>query len=669
MLAAIIIVVIAVVVSVVTYGAASGAMSAWAAGALAGAASAAATQVAGSVMGVSSFSWKAIAAGAITGALTAGIASEFGSVGDAVKAGTAAGYVKAAGLALADAGAGYAGQKIAGMDVTFSWKNIAISAVSSVVGAKLAPKIESELHVTSNFGKALTESTVAGMVSAELRHAINHEDIDYVGIAADAFGNALGNAAGMRLVDEYIAPGKAEAAERRKQGTVFATTNPFATAQVDAAVPQPSPFGTFNDPFGAGASFFDANPQDAAWNAFLARAEGANAPTFDIKVDKSRQNYYDLYHDAGYTNPYARQLDTIVVTPNEEYNRWYASVQAWAKQVHQAPPPLKGGWDALSRYVQTNTAKYAPAYNAYVARARQGDTVSLGVARRAPTDAEFNDWMAGQTGKVFGRFTEASVMLGGLPAAATLSPVVGAGLAGWSVGSGASDIADGHYIRGTLEIVGGLAGLGVAASEIGSASSLAESVWMPLGPNGMAGERAELQQLMSDPALTFRPQGVSEAEAMQYLRSPDGKNLYSGIWASNPNLSPEEVLSFALQDLKAGSELPTLEVRSSGLVKLVPEGEEVSDYSPFFTTEAEVQRALASDRSIADYFGLPISREAPTYSLFGIEPLQPAGVFSSPIARTEELGGLQTRAAGAIQYIVPNRTLWSDPVFLRLISK
>src|SRR5690606_26509412 len=79
--------VVAVVVSVVTYGAASSVMAAWQAGALAGAASSAAGQVVGNMAGVvDGFSFKDIALGAVTGAISAGVSSSLTGGKEGLKA-------------------------------------------------------------------------------------------------------------------------------------------------------------------------------------------------------------------------------------------------------------------------------------------------------------------------------------------------------------------------------------------------------------------------------------------------------------------------------------------------------------------------------------------------------------------------------------------------------
>jgi LysM repeat protein len=160
---------------------------------------------------------------------------------------------------------------------------------------------------------------------------------------------------------------------------------------------------------------------------------------------------------------------------------------------------------------------------------------------------------------------------------------------------------------------------------------------------------------------TFEAQGLDAAAARSYLLGTEGKNLTSALWAADPAASARAIQLRAVDMLATGAELPTQQILSSPLVKIVPEGQSVSSYSPFFTTQSEVARITASGQTMADALGLPLSSEAPQYSLFEIKPLQPAGVFQSTVAPTTELGGLIGRTGGAQQYVVPNRALWSEP--------
>jgi LysM repeat protein len=198
----VIMVVVAVVVSVVTYGQATPYFSSvfsstiaagMATGATVGAAASLASNAVGSAMGVTSFSWANVAAGAATGAITGGLAGRFGSIAEALGSNS---YGQATGLALANAGGNYAGQKLMGTDAGFSWRSIAASAVGSLVSAKVTPGLVDKMRIQDKFGYDFASGMTGGMVSAGVRSSFGQtlHQSDYMTVVADAFGNALGNA-------------------------------------------------------------------------------------------------------------------------------------------------------------------------------------------------------------------------------------------------------------------------------------------------------------------------------------------------------------------------------------------------------------------------------------------------------------------------------------------
>lgn len=111
--------------------------------------------------------------------------------------------------------------------------------------------------------------------------------------------------------------------------------------------------------------------------------------------------------------------------------------------------------------------------------------------------------------------------------------------------------------------------------------------------------------------------------------------------------------------LASGSTIPEVKIINSPLVKIVPLGQETSKYSPFFTTADELHNATQSSRTLADSFGLPLTSEAPKYSIFEMTPLNTTEVFVSKVAPTSEFGGSIGGGGGALQYLTPNRNEWS----------
>lgn len=100
----------------------------------------------------------------------------------------------------------------------------------------------------------------------------------------------------------------------------------------------------------------------------------------------------------------------------------------------------------------------------------------------------------------------------------------------------------------------------------------------------------------------------------------------------------------------------------------MPHGQNVSPYSPYFTTSAQSQLASGRCACLADCFGLPLKSEAPLYDVYQIMPKGTVNVFVSQVAPTQELGGLVRRKGGAQQYLLPNRNLWSAPVLIGTIK-
>lgn len=154
---------------------------------------------------------------------------------------------------------------------------------------------------------------------------------------------------------------------------------------------------------------------------------------------------------------------------------------------------------------------------------------------------------------------------------------------------------------------------------------------------------------------TFEPQGVSRAQALEYLGTPDGSRYLQHLRTADATASEEEILRRALQQVRSGVDLPRLQTIDEPLVKLVARGQPLSPHSAFLTFEREIGRTFESGGTIADRFGLPIASEAPVYDAYVIRPKGSAEVFISRVAPTQELGGVVRRGGQAIQVLVPNR--------------
>jgi hypothetical protein len=216
--AIILMIVVMVVITICTAGAAAPAAagtfsSVWGAGAavlggaggLAGAGAAAlgafvgsvAGQAVGSLMGVTSFSWRSAFAAGATSFATAGIgglaqAGKLGSFLQATK------WARVATTAVAGNLAGYAANKIAGGNQAFSWKSVAASAVTAALSSKLTDSLRLGAAAGDSasrlFMKDMTSNAIQGVVGLHVRRQFGFDDdVDYGMIALDSFGNALAN--------------------------------------------------------------------------------------------------------------------------------------------------------------------------------------------------------------------------------------------------------------------------------------------------------------------------------------------------------------------------------------------------------------------------------------------------------------------------------------------
>ena len=164
------------------------------AGAVGGAAGSIASQAVGSAMGVTQFSWKNVAVSAIAGGLTAGLASEL----SASSTFATAGRLNLAGRVVQGVGA-YGSTVLAnavvGNQTGFSWKGVAASAIGAFASAELGGQLPTIQGGTSGgFFKDLASGFINEGSNATAQRLMGMGKQNWDQIAADAFGNALGNA-------------------------------------------------------------------------------------------------------------------------------------------------------------------------------------------------------------------------------------------------------------------------------------------------------------------------------------------------------------------------------------------------------------------------------------------------------------------------------------------
>ncbi len=165
------------------------------AGLIGGAVGSIAGQLVGNALGVSDgFSWGAVAVSAITGGVTAGtggvgLASALGAPqGGALVANAIANNALTQGLNI-----------ITGQQDKFSWKAVAASAIAAPISNFVGGSVgNSDLFKNDVRLGHLAGQFSAGLTSGVIRQAIAGR-VDFMNVAADAFGNALGNALGYSI--------------------------------------------------------------------------------------------------------------------------------------------------------------------------------------------------------------------------------------------------------------------------------------------------------------------------------------------------------------------------------------------------------------------------------------------------------------------------------------
>lgn len=166
-------------------------------GAIAGAAGSVASQVVGVAIGAQEkFSWSGVALAAIGGAISGGIANGLNS---ATSTGPLAGegWKAAAGRAILASTASQAVGLATGLQEKFSWRSVAAAgagaAMSSALGEPLGLAQKGVPHETMQWGERLLRGTVSGFAAGATAAIVKGGKISISQVAADAFGNALGN--------------------------------------------------------------------------------------------------------------------------------------------------------------------------------------------------------------------------------------------------------------------------------------------------------------------------------------------------------------------------------------------------------------------------------------------------------------------------------------------
>jgi LysM repeat protein len=170
-----------------------------------------ASQVVGKALGVvDHFSLRSAFSSGLTAGFSAGIGSA-GIVGQLAGKGEYAHIARGAISGAVGGVTSYAANRIAGIDVSFSWKSIAAGAVSGAISAGigkslgLMPDADQKISNLRSFGNDFATGLIGGVTRVHVRRTFGFDDkIDYAAITADAFGNALGNATVKAMVDHSL---------------------------------------------------------------------------------------------------------------------------------------------------------------------------------------------------------------------------------------------------------------------------------------------------------------------------------------------------------------------------------------------------------------------------------------------------------------------------------
>jgi hypothetical protein len=144
---------------------------------------------------------------------------------------------------------------------------------------------------------------------------------------------------------------------------------------------------------------------------------------------------------------------------------------------------------------------------------------------------------------------------------------------------------------------------------------------------------------------------------------PEGRALMKELKKANPDMSRDKINDLAKGMLESGKDVPVVRAvkPDETLYKIVPKGDNVSDYTPYFTSKKQLDALQENPKNISDTMGLPKSSEAAKYDVYQIKPKEgkTPKVFDSKVASTTE--GQTTRKGGGDQTIVPNRPDWTTP--------
>jgi len=337
-----------------------------------------ASQVVGQAMGVvDHFSLRQAVGSGITSTLTAGLGSALGGSTSQLMSAKQISAAKIAASAVGNAVTGYAGNRIAGVsDTHFSWRSVAAGAVSGIITAGIGKRLqiasEKVFGGTGSLAGDVAMGSIGGIVSLHVNRAFGFDDqVDYGSIAADAFGNALGNGA-VRGLESYSSRKLPAGAQTFGLGEDAEWANVTElTSDAMGATSAPSSVTTASGSFAARGG----GPGDAyaLQNAQVPRPTRAAAPGTDWFLADGASAWTQAPVD-----PKISVFDDVLVTRDEQFNRDRMYVWNWSNATGFHIPRDVDTQPELNAYRNQMTRQLSPAYNQSISNAWQGRAISGG---------------------------------------------------------------------------------------------------------------------------------------------------------------------------------------------------------------------------------------------------------------------------------------------------
>jgi hypothetical protein len=218
----------------------------------------------GSALGVTSFSWRKVAADGISAALSVGVGEILKGVGNAATTGATYETIKGArelttlGRTLQGVG-NYAGSVVAnatvGRDTGFSWKAVAATVIGSYASAKLGgrlPEVEGGSAASNSLLSDWRDGFINGATNATARRLMGMGTQHWGAIAADSFGNALANSI-VRMIQSAMDSRRLENAALSRQSADSRGSGRATLVDGQAPSGQEFPLSPMTSPLAMGA--------------------------------------------------------------------------------------------------------------------------------------------------------------------------------------------------------------------------------------------------------------------------------------------------------------------------------------------------------------------------------------------------------------------------------